>query len=178
MFSPTFSKKGWEFPSQTWPAIPSAFMVAGISLWVVDFSLSSGLTSSNKHVLLHPQLSLSFCLCCYPALQSSTFGWLKPRINTLWHSICGFKMSSIGSFHLLDSCYSSWSVSVIMMHASHFGLLHEHLPDKPLLELCLEVAWSTSLLGSNTRAPAALEERTALKQMVPRSNPSSLWGLS
>lgn len=42
---------------------------------------------------------------------------------------------------------------------------------KLLLELSLEVAWSTSLLGSGSRAPAALEERIALKQMVRRSDP-------
>lgn len=42
---------------------------------------------------------------------------------------------------------------------------------KLLPELCLEVAWSISLLGSGSRAPAALEERITLKQMVRRSDP-------
>lgn len=50
-------------------------------------------------------------------------------------------------------------------------LLQEHLLAKLLLELSLEVAWSTSLLGNSSRAPAALEERIAMKQMVCRSNP-------
>lgn len=55
--------------------------------------------------------------------------------------------------------------------APTFCLSQEHLLAKLLLELSLEVVWSTSLLGSSSRAPAALEERIALKQMVHRSNP-------